>query len=165
VTALFFGLYRGEVAGNVDPMKRGRVQVSVPEVYGDGRLAWAEPCAGYAGDNVGSFAIPPVGAAGWIQFERGDPDYPVLAGLAWKDGQSPASGLEQEKVFKTGGIKVTVSDAPGGGGVTVEVGSPAVNTPIKFALTSSGIELSMGSSAIKLDGTKVTVNNGALEVM
>lgn len=165
MTARFFGLYRGQVEGNLDPMKRGRVQVSVPEVYGDGRLAWAEPCAGYAGDNVGSFAIPPVGAAGWIQFERGDPDYPVLAGLAWKDGQSPASGLEQEKVFKTGAIKVTVSDAPGAGGVTVEVGSPAASTPIKVALTASGIELSMGSSAIKLDGTKVTVNNGALEVM
>ena len=164
MTARFFGLYRGQVEANVDPMGRGRVQVSVPEVYGDGRLAWAEPCAGYAGDSVGGFALPPVGTAGWIQFERGDPDYPVLAGLLWKDGQSPAQGIEQEKVFKTSGIKVTLSDAPGSGGVTVEVSSPAANQPVKLALTASGIELSMGSSAIKLDGTKVTVNNGALEV-
>ena len=171
MSAHFFGVYRGKVEGNVDPMNRGRLQVSVPEVYGDGRLAWAEPCAGYAGDSVGGFALPPVGTMGWIQFERGDPDYPVLAGLFWKDSQSPASGLEQEKVFKTSGVKVTVSDASGAGGVTVEVGSPAVNQTIKFALTSSGIELSMGSSKIKLDGTnvtvdgsKVTVNNGALEV-
>ena len=39
----FYGVYRGTVESNVDPLLRGRVQVSVPEVFGDGRLAWAEP--------------------------------------------------------------------------------------------------------------------------
>ena len=164
MTSRFFGLYRGQVEANLDPMQRGRVQVSVPEVFGDGRLAWAEPCPGYAGNGVGSFALPPIGTAGWVQFERGDPDFPVLAGLAWKAGESPAPGLEQVKVLKTDAVTITVSDTPGAGGVTVEVKPPAVSMPIKLALSSSGIELSVGASSVKLDGVKVSINNGALDV-
>ena len=34
----YFGKYRGTVVNNVDPMVRGRVQVAVPAVLGDGRL-------------------------------------------------------------------------------------------------------------------------------
>ena len=92
VTARFFGVYRGKVEANVDPLLRGRVQVSVPEVFGDGRLAWAEPCHAYAGDRVGGFALPPVGTSGWVQFERGDPDFPVLAGCLWQNGAVARAG-------------------------------------------------------------------------
>lgn len=164
MTARFFGVYRGKVESNLDPLQRGRVQVSVPEVFGDGRLAWAEPAAGYAGNQVGGFALPPVGTASWIQFERGDPDFPVLTGVGWKSGESPAPGLEQIKMLKTDSVMITVSDVPGGGGVTVEVRPPAVAMPIKVAMTSAGIELSVGASSIKLDGVNVSVNNGALQV-
>ena len=78
-------------------MLRGRVQVSVPEVFNDGRLAWAEPCVPYAGNQVGHFALPPVGASAWVQFERGDPDYPVIAGCQWQAGESPAPGLRADQ--------------------------------------------------------------------
>ncbi len=161
----FFGVYRGRVVGNVDPMRRGRVQVSVPAVLGDGRLAWAEPCVPYAGNQVGTFAVPPVGAAVWVQFEGGDPDYPVLAGCFWGDGESPAPGVPQVVVFATDGITVTASAVPGAGGLTIEVGSPAVAVPVKLVLGATGIELSTGASKITLDGVKVSVNDGALDVM
>jgi hypothetical protein len=160
----FFGLYRGRVETNTDPLLRGRVQVSVPEVFGDGRLAWAEPCTPYAGNQVGNFALPPVGASAWIQFERGDPDYPVLAGCMWQAGESPAPGIEQIKMIATSSITITLSDTPGAGGVTIEVKPPAVSVPVKLALGPKGIELSSGASSVVLDGVKVSVNNGALEV-
>jgi hypothetical protein len=164
VSERFYGVYRGKIESNLDPLRRGRVQVSVPEVFGDGRLAWAEACRGFAGRGVGGFALPPVGAASWVQFERGDPDFPVLAGVSWGNGESPAPGLEQIKVLKTDSVTITVSDVPGAGGVTVEVKPPAVSMPIKLALSSAGIELSVGASSIKLDGVNVSVNNGALQV-
>lgn len=160
----FFGVYRGTVASNVDPQLRGRIQVSVPAVFGDGRLAWAEPCVAFAGNNVGGFALPPVGSGVWIQFEGGNPDYPVAAGYFWQSGESPAPGVEQVKMFKSDGVKVTVSDVPGAGGLTVEVGPPAVAVPLKLVLGPSGIELSTGASSIVLDGVKVSLNQGALEV-
>ena len=52
----------------------------------------------------------------------------------------------------------------GAGGLTLEVSSPVVSVPMKIALTSQGIELSMGSSSVKLDAASVTVNDGALKV-
>ena len=164
MTREFFGLYRGSVAANIDPLLRGRVQVSVPAVFGDGRLAWAEPCVPFAGNSVGGFALPPVGAAAWVQFEGGDPDYPVIAGCFWQTGESPAPGLPEVKMFKSDGITVTVSDVPGAGGVTVEVGPPAVPVPMKLVMGPDGIELSTGASSVVLDGTKVSVNGGALDV-
>ena len=69
-------------------MQRGRVQVSVPAVLGDGQLSWAEACVPYAGDSVGLFVVPPVGANVWVEFEGGDPAYPILGGCFWGPGEA-----------------------------------------------------------------------------
>jgi hypothetical protein len=162
----YFGKYRGQVANNVDPLMRGRVQVSVPAVLGDGRLSWAEPCVPYAGSGVGLFAVPPVGANVWVEFEAGDPDRPILAGCFWGTGEAPASpAVPQVKVWKTDAISLTLSDLPGAGGLTIEVGAPAAAVPMKIACTASGIKLSIGSSSVQLSPASVSINNGALEVV
>lgn len=161
----FFGKYRGTVVSNVDPMQRGRCQVSVPAVLGDGQLSWAEPCVPYAGDQVGLFAVPPVGANVWVEFEAGDPDHPILAGCFWATGQAPGTGLPTTKVLKTDGIAVTLEDLPGAGGLTIEVGSPAVAVPMTFACTADGIVLSIGASKLVLSAASVSINDGALEVI
>src|SRR5712672_2839603 len=67
----FFGKYRGLVVDNTDPTHRGRLQVKVPAVMGEETL-WAEPCAPYAGDGVGFFALPPADAAPSIKFFKTD---------------------------------------------------------------------------------------------
>jgi hypothetical protein len=162
----FHGKYRGSVEGNIDPMQLGRVQVSVPAVLGDGRLSWAMPCVPYAGDGVGLFAVPPVGANVWVEFEGGDPASPILAGCFWGNGQTPqGAGLPTSKVFKTDAVTLTFNDLPGAGGLTIDVASPAVPVPMKIACSSSGIELSIGAQKVVLSTASVSVNNGALEVM
>ncbi len=160
----FFGKYRGTVVGNVDPMQRGRVQVSVPAVLGTGQLSWAEACVPYAGDQVGLFVVPPVGANVWVEFEGGDPAYPILGGCFWGPGEAPGTGLPTTKVLKTDGITLTLEDLSGSGGLTIEVGSPATSTPMTISATSSGIELSIGASKLLLSASSVSVNDGALEV-
>ena len=162
---VFHGKYRGTVANNLDPLQQGRVQVSVPAVLGDGQLSWAMPCVPYAGDGVGFFAVPPVGAHCWVEFEGGDPAYPILAGCFWGDGQAPGDGLPTTKVLKTDGVTLTITDLPGSGGLTIDVGSPAVPVAMKIACTSSGIELGIGPSKVVLSNTSVSVNDGALEVI
>jgi hypothetical protein len=161
----FFGKYRGTVVNNLDPMQRGRVQVSVPAVLGSGRLSWAEACVPYAGDQVGLFAVPPAGANVWVEFEAGDPDHPILAGCFWGQGQAPGNGLPTTKVLATDGVTITVDDLPGGGGLTIEVAPPAVAVAMKLACTSAGIELSVGASKLALSTSSVSINNGALEVV
>jgi hypothetical protein len=159
----YFGVYRGTVANNVDPLTRARVQVSVPAL-GDGRLTWAEACSPYAGDGVGLVAVPPVGASVWVGFEGGDATKAVLLGGFWAGTSAPGDGLPTTKTLKTDGVTVTVSDLQGAGGLTIEVGPPAVSVAIKLACTSSGIELSIGSSKLVLSAASVSINDGALEV-
>jgi len=164
--SLFYGKYRGKVENNMDPQQEGRVQVSVPAVLGEGTMSWATPCMPYAGEKVGLFAVPPVGANVWVEFEGGDTDSPILSGCFWGSGQVPADpATEQMKVLKTDSVTLTLSDVPGGGGFTVEVSSPAVSAPLKLTFDANGIELSNGSSSVKLTPTSVSVNDGALEVM
>jgi hypothetical protein len=162
----FFGKYRGKVENNIDPLQLGRIQVSVPAVLGDGRLSWAMPCVPFAGSGVGFFAIPPVGANVWVEFEGGDPDYPIWSGCFWGVGEVPVlPALAQIKVFKTDGITLTLSDLPGVGGFTLEVNPPVVATPLKLVFNVAGIELSNGAASVKLTPISVSVNNGALEVI
>jgi hypothetical protein len=161
----FYGKYRGKVEDNVDPLMLGRVKVSVPAVLGDGRLSWALPCAPFAGSGVGLFLLPPVGANIWVEFEAGDPDYPIWSGCFWGQGEVPAQpATAQMKVFKTTGVTITVSEAPGAGGVTLEVTPPVVSTPLKIVLDASGIALSNSAAKITMTPMCVNINDGALEV-
>ena len=123
------------------------------------------PCVPYAGSQVGWFALPPVGANVWVEFEAGDTDYPIWSGCFWGTGELPMPAMAQIKFLKTDAIKVTYSDLPGGGGLTIEVGPPAVAVPLKLTFDASGIELKNSSSSVKLSPVSVSVNNGALEVM
>lgn len=162
----FFGKYRGTVANNIDPMLLGRVQVNVPAVLGAGSLSWALPCVPYAGNGVGFFMIPPVGANIWVEFEGGDIDYPIWSGCFWNTGEVPASpAVAEMKVIKTDKITLTISDLPGAGGVTLEVAPPAVAAPLKMTFNSNGIKLDAGPlGVVELTPAGVKVNNGALEV-
>ena len=40
----FYGIYRGVVVNNVDPLNLNRLQVKVPQVTGDAVTNWASPC-------------------------------------------------------------------------------------------------------------------------
>ncbi|MFD6176220.1 MULTISPECIES: phage baseplate assembly protein V [unclassified Isoptericola] len=161
----FYGKYRGKVENTLDPLQLGRVQVSCPAVLGEGTLSWALPCTPYAGNQVGLFLVPPVGAHVWVEFEGGDPYQPIVGGCFWGTGEVPASpAVEQVKLLRTDAITLRLSDVPGGGGVTVQVGSPAVAVPVDIKATSTGVEISMGKNKIALTAASVSINDGALEV-
>src|SRR5207247_5375183 len=148
------------------PQQQGRMQVNCPPVYGDTKSNWAMPSVPYAGNGVGFFAVPPTGANVWVEFEGGDPDYPIWSGCFWGTGEVPVSpAVAAMKVLKTDGLTLTINDQSGSGGVTLEVSPPIVSTTLRIALTASGIELSNGSSSVKLSSASVSVNNGALEVI
>ena len=158
----FFGKYRGKVENNIDPMQLGRVQVSVPAVLGDGRMSWAMPCVPYAGPGVGFFAIPPVDANVWVEFEGGDPDFPIWSGCFWGVGEVPAlPAVAEMKILKTDVGTITLNDLPGVGGITIET-----TTGMKIVISALGIEIDNGQGgSIKLTGPQVSINEGALEVI
>jgi hypothetical protein len=143
----------------------GRVQVSCPAVLGDGRNSWALPSTPYAGAGVGLFLVPPEGANVWVEFEAGDPDQPIWAGCFWGRGEAPAKpALASTKLLKTENASLRLDDLQGSGGITIEVGPPAVSVAASIKLTSSGLEISCAAGKIKLSASGVSVNDGALEV-
>jgi Type VI secretion system/phage-baseplate injector OB domain len=163
----YWGKYRGQIAGNIDPLSLGRIQVTCPAVLGSGRSSWAMPSTPFAGAGVGLFLIPPVGTDIWVEFEGGDPDHPIWAGCFWsRSSDVPAQpAIAETKVLKTDGLTLTINDLPGGGGVTLQVAPPVVSTPLTISLTSSGIELTNGAASVKITPATVSVNDGALEVI
>lgn len=156
----FYGKYRGVVSDNRDPLLLGRVRAKVADVFGDEESGWALPSVPYAGKNVGLFLVPPVDALVWIEFEHGDPDYPIWTGCFWAKGEVPASpAVAEMKVLKTDAGTITVNDLAVGG-ITIET-----NKGMKISLTPSGIEITDGASGkITLTGPQVSINDGALEV-
>ena len=79
----FYGKYRGTVFNNVDPLQLGRIQVMVPDVFGLTPSSWAMPCVPIAGKQEGTFFVPQIGAGVWVEFEQGEPDYPIWVGGFW----------------------------------------------------------------------------------
>jgi len=157
----YFGKYQGKVENNIDPEQRGRLMVSVAAVTGSGTLNWALPSVPFAGNGVGFWAIPPVGANVWVEYEGGDSDRPIWSGCFWGIGEAPATpALAELVVLKTSTCTLTLNDLPVVGGVTIETKS---GMTIKLGVKDIEITTGMGAT-IKLEGPKVTINNGALEV-
>lgn len=156
----YFGKYRGEVTNNIDPEGRGRVQVSVPSVLGSGRMSWATPCVPFAGPQQGFFAVPPIGANVWVEFEEGDLDSPIWVGGFWGTGECPANpALPQTLMIATQTVTLAFDSILQQAELKIEgVGS--------VLISPTGVEVSNGSGAvIKLSGPAVSINNGALDVM
>jgi uncharacterized protein involved in type VI secretion and phage assembly len=159
----FYGKYRGTVAEVNDPDSLGRIKVNVPEVLGDVISPWALPCAPYAGPGVGSYAIPPVGAGVWIEFEAGDPSRPIWTGAWWardelpkdeKGGKTapPLKILRSEQglmlVFNDDAKTATLSDQDGSNLLTIKVdeGQVRIEATAKVVVEAPQIELVDGAS-------------------
>jgi hypothetical protein len=151
---------RGIVLNNVDPAQRGRLFVTVPALNA-GQAMLAEPAVPYAGPGVGFFALPPIGANVWVDFEGGDINLPIWSGCFWSPGDVPVgAGLPGKLVFKTESVTLIFDDTPGAGGFSV-----SVETGGSVALNSSEIAVKNGTGAsITETGPRVSINQGAVEV-
>jgi uncharacterized protein involved in type VI secretion and phage assembly len=164
----YFGKFPGSVRSNVDPLMKGRLLVEVPDVGGSMLSSWAMPCLPVAGPNMGMFTVPPVGAGVWVEFVRGDPDYPIWVGGYYSEADVPVlarmvppgvSGITLQTQAKNG---IVISDLPGPtGGVLIQTTSGAM-----ISVSDVGITISNGKGAtLTLTGPTVDVNLGALTVV
>jgi len=73
----FFGVYRGVVVDNQDPLNRGRLRLQVPQILQAEITgwAWASLRPGIANVTV------PIGTPVWVMFEGGDPSFPIWVGM------------------------------------------------------------------------------------
>ena len=167
----FVGKFRATVLNNVDPELRGRLMLTIPDVLGLVPSTWAEPCtplAGPTGPPMGVYMVPPIGAGVWVEFEQGDPDYPIWVGCRW-GGQSDVPPLAHAGlpispniVMQTAGQNsFVISDLPGPtGGLMLKS-----TTGASIIVNDTGIYIQNGKGAsLIMTGPTVTINNGALVV-
>ena len=154
----FYGKFRGIVTDNKDPLMIGRIRAKVPDVLGDLESGWAMPCAPFGGKDTGFFALPAKGAGVWIEFEHGDPDYPIWSGCWWGSAAEMPTVLlvppYKKMMFKTeGGNSILLDDTPGIGGITIETSGGQ-----KIVIKSTGIEITNGQGAsIKMKGLQISI--------
>lgn len=159
------GKFRGIVSDVEDPLMQGRIKAKVPDVFGENESGWALPCLPFGGSQMGFFVLPDVGSGVWIEFEHGDPSYPVWVG-SWFGSKSDmpselsSAPYERTMLVTKSGHSITLDDSSGAGGITLKTAGGQ-----KISLTSQGIEIDNGKGAlIKLSGNQVSINDGALEV-
>lgn len=169
----FYGKYRGTVVNNIDPQGIGRIMASVPAVSLLLPTSWCLPCFPVAGKLMGISAIPQIGAGVWIEFEGGDPDYPIWTGCFWGlraevpsdmtlPGPSNNPATPSIVLQTTLMNKIVVSDVPGPtGGIILRIATGA-----SITINTLGITISNGAGAtITLIGKTVDINQGALTVI
>ena len=165
--ARYYGKYRATVMNNIDPMLQGRIMVQLADRYGLFPSTWAMPSFPLASLGAGVVALPPVASQVWVEFEAGDPDYPIWTGAFWPDpGGFPPLALAAATpatpnihLQTTTGVSVTLSD------------NPAQNVMIKtltgamITIGAAGITIMNGQGAsIAMVGPSVVINNGALTI-
>lgn len=164
----FFGKYRGMVLSNIDPLQKGRLLLQCPDVDGLLPTTFALPCFPFTGRQMGMWALPQIGAGVWVEFEQGDPDYPIWTG-GWYGNAAEvpvlalaAMPVAPNVVLQTQGqTTLLLSDTPGPtGGILLKTLTGAF-----ISINDIGITISNGKGAIiTMTGPTVMVNAGALTV-
>ena len=164
----FYGKFRGTVVNNIDPLQIGRLQAMVPDVSNVMLTSWAMPCLPNGGIQSGVFTVPPPLSGVWIEFEQGDPDYPIWTGCFWGSAaEVPALartvppalfGITLQTTLQNG---IVLSDVPGPtGGIMLKS-----TTGATIMVNDTGIFIQNGKGAsIIMTGPTVTINNGAMVI-
>lgn len=165
----YFGKYRGMVLNNVDPMQMGRLMVQVPDISGLIPSTWAMPCFPVTGKQMGVWVLPVIGSGVWMEFEQGDPDYPIWVGcFPGSAADVPALALAGNPVSPSIVLQTSlqntlmISDMAGpAGGILLKTMTGAL-----ISINDVGITISNGKGAvIAMNGPAVNINAGALTVI
>jgi uncharacterized protein involved in type VI secretion and phage assembly len=165
----YFGKYRGMVINNVDPMQMGRLMVQVPDISGLIPSTWAMPCFPVTGKQMGVWVLPVIGSGVWVEFEQGDPDYPIWVGcFPGSTADVPALALAGNPVSPSIVLQTSlqntlmISDVAGpAGGILLKTTTGAM-----ISISDIGITISNGKGAvITMTGPTVDINAGALTIV
>jgi uncharacterized protein involved in type VI secretion and phage assembly len=126
------------------------------------------PCVPVAGIQSGFYTVPVIGSAVWVEFEQGDPDFPIWVGCFWGSAaEVPAlartvppviPGITMQTPLQNG---LTINDVPGPtGGIMLKSATGAT-----IIVNDTGIYIQNGKGAsIVMTGPTITVNQGAMVI-
>lgn len=151
----YFGKYRGTVINNLDLEKRNRIQAIVPDISSVIPTSWAEPCM-----PPGHAYTPMIGSGVWIEFEQGDPDFPIWSGcvagtaidIPLVANVTPPGVPQTTVASQLTQHSITVSDSPATGILMKTPGTTMITMT-----DAGGIIITNGVATISLLGPTVTI--------
>ncbi len=177
--ANFYGIYRGKVYSNKDPLGQSRLRLRVPQVLADQITNWAWPVE----TPSANFQLPEVGQGVWVQFEGGDTNFPIWVGQFGKE-LSADSSLKLEKLKADESLatieQIMAIDAQSSGEKELDLTQTILNIARKLmernytslydtttqtasaANTPQAVSLNtvdFTSNVAVVDGTKITIAN------
>lgn len=154
----YFGKYRGTVVNITDPMGLGRIKAAVPDVFGAGTSSWALPAFPFAGLNHGLILLPELGDNVWIEFEAGDPNYPIWTGGWFSGGSVPGSNLGSRRMLKTSKGHEILIDEASDRLELVHASGPEI------IISNTEITLKVGNTVLAVKSDGVYINNKLLNL-
>lgn len=151
---LYLSKYRGFVANVDDPQGYGRLQLQVPDVYGDSTYTyWAWPSSNFSGIGYGSQVLPQTNDLVWVEFERGNPKKPI-----WSHGHFG----KNEKPLNLRNPKNYWFKTPGGHLVELDDDTRAITIT-----DSNGNILTMDDSGIAIDAgnNPIFIGKGGKQIL
>jgi len=112
VMGRYYSSYRGYVMKNEDPEGLGRIKVKIPQITKDQtHVKWAFPKHNFSGKGYGMQVLPVLGDIVWVEFEHGDPQFPLwFHGHFTRDEKPEEFVTSQVYGFKTPKGQIIIID-------------------------------------------------------
>lgn len=161
----FYSSYKAFVSDNQDPLNLGRLKLKVPEVWGDEILDyWALPKGMFAGNSKGFYNIPSEGDNIWVEFEKGDPNFPIWSYGWFSEKEPPANAKPEIFIWQSKeGQRIELNDSTGEIKLTDKNGLviQLKNEKVFIGKGSSNLGSLMGKLFTAFSNTKIATLIGA----
>lgn len=170
----YYGKYRGTVV-TADATGLATITAIVPAIAGLVPIGPAKPCLPYIGLGAGMYYVPKPGTNVWIEFQDGDPDFPIWTGcFPETPADVPATALTAPTGTTLGtmsGTSITLDEALGlvlqtltGNKVLLNSAGITLQSSggWSVAITSAAITIGLpGTVAIMMSAAGISIQNGA----
>ncbi|MEO6527548.1 MAG: VgrG-related protein [Gemmatimonadaceae bacterium] len=165
------GLVIGIVTDNQDPDKQGRVKVKYPWLSPDHASDWARVVSVGGGPTRGIQFVPEINDEVLVGFEQGDVHHPYVLGGLWNGVDAPpgdqgkivSGGKVQQRVIQSRtGHTITLDDADGAGGITVQ---DRAGNSIMLDSGANALKITIkGNASLECDGNLSLKAQGQVEI-
>jgi phage baseplate assembly protein gpV len=162
----YYSFYEGIVADNEDPLFLGRLKIACPLVYGDQILEkWIRPKGMCYGKNKGMYFLPDKGDTIWVEFQKGDPSYPVWS-YGWPLENDAIVDTRDVALIKYDDCRILMNRKDNILTVTNSKGSIELNeTSIKAEVEKGSVTIENNKVTLNIDGSTVELQKDKVTLL